>query len=313
MDSSTPLIKQILGVGDQWLDASPRQPATQRAYRIEIQRFARWLAATGAGQAPQFPANVVMAYLDDIASDDPKAHSRTGVSRTLKASSVLQTKRILTALLMWAAETGQLPLALATQGRRWKRRAPEYLGEQHHDAPARPPVRTPLSEEGKARSAFVTALSYWTGASPQQIARLRRRSLKVEGVVLQVHLPDGSGQMTVSYGPPAMVTMWRRLKELSHSSEFAIVRLGCASPVSPSTISRELRQATPGNGSNARALRRAGIETLRGQGWPEAVVLRQYRRRSLAQPKGPSSPRQLAQLMSQVPTNSIGLGVIAND
>lgn len=301
MKKQIPLAQRIRVLGDRWLGGAPRSTATQRAYRVEIQRLLHWLTATGGGQTGEVSANLLGRYLDDISSSKPEAYTLAGLQRALKTSSVLQSKRILAALLMWAAEADELPLALATQARRWKKPSAGAPAAERGPKHIKHPARALVSEEGQARREFVAALAYWLGASPQQISRLKRRSIRMHGSVLQVRLPDGAGQEAVSYGPPAMVQMWCRLKQLSCTSIYAIVRTGSSSPVSASTIVRELRQAgSLADGSNFRTLRKAGVTALRAQGWPEAIVLKQYRRKALAQPQSPLTPQRVAQLMSKV-------------
>jgi len=307
MKKQIPLAQHIRELGDRWLDAAPRCTATQRAYRVEIQRFLSWLAATSGGPPDEVSSNLLGRYLDDISSSTPEIYALAGLQRTLKSSSVLQSKRILGALLMWAAEANELPLALATQARRWKKSSAGVSAAERGPKRIEHPVRAPVSEEGQARREFVAALAYWLGASPQQISKLERRSIRMHGSVLRVRLPDGAGQEAVSYGPPAMVKMWCRLKQLSCTSTYAIVRIGSSSPVSASTIVRVLRLASSlADGSNFRTLRRAGVNALRAQGWPEAVVLKQYRRKALPQPQSPLTPQCVAQLMSKINLPTLG-------
>lgn len=286
MSSSSTLAAQLRELAIDWLDSSPRRPTTLRAYRVEVDRLLMWVGTYECGDLPQLTGDFLCRFLTCLASPEKVLYVRTGVRKPLRPSSVTQCRRILSALFLWGAEQGRVPLAVASQARRWS--GSRHISQGSGRTMARraaftqgAPAAT-LSESALRRE-FVCGLAYWCGARPADISTLRRADISISDKLLEVALPDGSGHQVRSYGPPAMAACWRELKRASEDSAFAVLRLGSDHPLSASSITRILAQTTRASGpTNSRDLRYAGTRNLRDAGWTETEIRRQYRRVALS-------------------------------
>jgi len=275
---------QLDALANDWLAASTRSPATKRAYWVEIRRLQTWLMGTHVARLMEMPSDSFREFLDCLVSESPLIYEQAGAQRQLKPSSALQSKRILSALLLWGAERGRTPIAVVTAARNW---APnEYSTQSNRTKPRRIRSRRLKmhinQDKATVRRDFARGLAYWLGAGPAAICNLRSKSVSIRHGTLVVRLPDGSGNLVRSYGPPELAECWKKLKEISHNAEFAVRWLNGNQPVSISTIARIL-SGTGGVRENSRSLRHDGILHYLSAGWDEAEIRRQYRRQALPQ------------------------------
>ena len=283
MSTLSPLRSQLEELAQDWLASSSRRPATQRAYWVEVRRLQAWTGTCPETALSRLPADFLCRFLGSLSSQDPTHYLALGIRKPLQPSSVLQSKRILSALFLWGAEQGRAPLTTVLQARRWE--PDETVRARRRPAkPAHSRKSRKVSAEGVAalRREFVQGLAFWMGARPMDICALRRASLHLRDEILEVELPDGVGRPMRSFGPPALARCWQQLKQATPHSAFAILHLEDDRPVTPSTVARVLMHA-PDRPMSARDLRCAGIRHLRRAGWSEAEIRRQYRRRALPQ------------------------------
>lgn len=281
--STATLYAQLDALADDWLASSSRASATQRAYRVEVSRMLTWAGSQRHISLTNLPDDYLCQFLECIASQQPACYLSAGIRKQLRPSSVLQSKRILTAMFLWGAEQDRVPIAISLNARRWKLGIADVTPE-NGALRSRVPAPKPAPQPGEAalRRDFVRGLAYWLGARPADISALRRTDLRIRDDVLEVVLPDGSGRPMKSYGPPELAQTWRKLRYICQESLFAVLRVGSTEALSVSAIARLLAPTTSTEPSNARALRRAGAQHLQELGWSESDIRNQYRRKALS-------------------------------
>ena len=107
--STATLYAQLDALADDWLASSSRASATQRAYRVEVSRMLTWAGSQRHISLTNLPDDYLCQFLECIASQQPACYLSAGIRKQLRPSSVLQSKRILTAMFLWGAEQDRVP------------------------------------------------------------------------------------------------------------------------------------------------------------------------------------------------------------
>lgn len=273
------LATRLVDLGARWMGELQLRPSTCRAYEFEVHRLARWATGLPDARLSALPEHFLIEFLDLLAATEQEHFARTGLTRPARDSSLLQAKRILSALFEWASANDLVPAAVGYASRRW--RVPEGRIMPPTDASPprrRNPVKTAGAEQ--ARNEFIFALARWAGARPQDISNLRRQDVQLRGKVLQVRLPDGKNIPADTYLPAVAAKAWKALLKQQCPSEYAISHPAKGMRLTPSKIARIITE-TDRAYRNARALRNEGIRQLHKEGWPDESIRAQLRRQTL--------------------------------
>ena len=273
------LASDLVGLGARWLNELEIRPSTQRAYKFEIHRLARWANGLPCTRLSALPEHFLSEFLDLLAATEQECFARAGLTHPARDSSLLQAKRILSALFEWASASGYVPAAVGYASRRW--RIPR--GRIVSTASTPPPRQKPRAKTAgftRARNQLIVALARWAGARPQDISNLRRSDVELRGSVLRVFLPDGKNAPVSTYLPAVAAKAWKDVLKQQPSGEYAISHTATGERLTPSRIARII--AETGSASwNARSLRDEGIRHFQKAGWPDDSIRSQLRRQSL--------------------------------
>ena len=270
-----------------WLSTRDLRDNTRRAYEQEVER---WMAFMRSKRLT-WP-RLCAAHVNHF-----RAQLESGVLHALGSQpsegSMRQCRRIVSAFVRWVvAEERAAPAVLAGLDQ-WREDAPASEGKTSF-----PRLTThdfePSTRGGGSRDKLAVALSYWTGATPAELAQLKTSAIST------------TGQVTFArYGRRDTVRVPRELAA-------AIVRVaaperfvfGGTSPPSPATmalrIRRYLEAQSPGGPRTARELRAAFIARARSAGWNLEEIRVQLRRPHLVAPPVPAPPSERLSALSKL-------------
>jgi hypothetical protein len=271
---------------EAWLASDTRAPATERAYRLELDRWQCWLVNQAIARREELTGDLVRRYLECLASDDPALLAGMGVRRPLLGSSLQQSRRILGAALLWLAGEGSISAGSALACKNWK--PPMRTRDARIQQPLLPNVFEPDEHPvgyRQARREFVTGVACWTGASPKEIASLKFRDVRSTRHGLDICLPSPSGAAVWTCAPVSLKPSWRILRAKAKQTGHAVSRLRENRPLGPGGIARVMNQLVRAKGEghsasrlSARRLRRAALDLLIRRGWSDADLRQHFRR-----------------------------------
>ncbi len=252
-----------------WLKSASLAPHTERAYRVEVDRFMVYLdrrnlalAELGSRQLERFWAQLRRGRLHNVA--------------TLPShGSLQQSRRILCAFLRWCAAAQLTPPDILTELRRSSVRETEAHGRPVRATPSAVPVANLLRIADLDGAA--AALSFWAGASPQELGALRTDAF--DWAQSQVTIARRSAETSVVL-PESLSASLRVLARGKHTYFF-----GHDAPASAASIAYRISKWGKRQGSataSARALRARFLEMAKLAGWTPDEIRGQMRRRKLA-------------------------------
>ena len=271
-----------------WLAAAPRAAHTHRAYRTELDRLARFLQSRSRDTTGLDPALIERFWRELVRG----AWHET--RQPPSASTLDQSRRILSAFIRWLVQQEHGPASLLTAVAKW--RTPERpTPASGRVAPS--PRSLPLSRllEVSDLDGAAAALCFWAGATPRELASLATR---------HVHAGHAHVELT-QRGVRGAVAIPRQLahalKSLIAPQQVWVFRLGAEPPTAAAMaqrVARWLRDHGGGEVTSARSLRAYFQRHARAHGWSSDEIRGQLWRPSLAPPPLVSpSPRRLATLL----------------
>jgi site-specific recombinase XerC len=274
MNVMTHSMQALRDLESDWLTASPRGPQTVRAYRNEIDRLARFLKLRGRENA-----TLDDTLLEQFWSELTRGawHETRGRPST---SSLDQSRRILSAFVTWMVREEKAPLSALTAVAKWRTPARRVDSESKADLPDR---ASPLPDLLRVShlDAAAAALSYWTGATPRELAALSTEDVDTK-------------RATVTFtqrGDAQQVVIPRRLARSLHAllvpGQKWVFRVGAERPTAAAMaqrVARWLASKNAGEVGSARALRSRFQQHARACGWNSDEIRSQLRRPSLPPP-----------------------------
>lgn len=268
---------------DAWLGETPRAEHTLRAYRTELDRLARFLRSRGHdGMGLNSP--LLESFWRELIRG---AWHET--RQPPSASTLNQSRRILSAFVRWLVQQEMVPAALLATVGGW---------------------RTPASTRATASSCAVplsrllqvsdldgaaAALCFWGGATPSELASLA--SAHVELSSAKVTFTQRSVSRTVAIPRP----LAKSLKPLMVADQPWVFGRGCVQTTSAAMaqrVARWLNRQGEKEAGNARALRAYFQRYAEAHGWNSDEIRGQLRRPSLPpRPLASPSHRRLASLV----------------
>lgn len=285
----THLPLDLEGLAELWLSGRPLSSATQRAYRLELSRFIRWASSMGLAM-DELRLEHLDAFGRCLASARPADLSKAGVGRPLLSSSMAQARRIVSAWMRWAAANSLLHPSVAGLPS-W----PDDVRVGERQQNLRPgPLQAALKVEGSttargARASLVTALAFWLGLGPAEIAAMQRRDVRAGKGGLEVRVPSPDGKRWIP-APRSLQKAWQAYDAVRPSGSTHAVgsQRDNDAPLSTATIARIIREvgsgsARPGSAAvlNARRLRATFIDLAISRGWSTDDLATHLRRRSI--------------------------------
>jgi len=280
----------MLAAFDAWLTERPLTLHTQRSYRREIERFARWMGSSDLRQLGDEP---LRGYLDALTSPDPIQQARAHITKALGSGSLLQAKRILGAFLLWLAARGECPVSMVLVLRSWRPEPapgrtstspPEIIDlyRKHVDTD-----RTQQVDTCALRDRCIQHLAFWTGAKLQEIAELRGGDLEIRHGKLRVQLRNPSGGLVWRRLPDICLAAWRRYraKIRQHRAQIDYAfrsQRDSTSGLSPVSIARAIAKIRDPRSSGVhgtlRGIRREFVAMAYQHGWRPMAVAHYLRR-----------------------------------
>lgn len=276
-------------LAEQWLSGRHLSGATQRAYRLELSRFIRWTSSVGLAMG-ELRLEHLGAFGRCLASERPSDLTRVGVSRPLLRSSIVQARRIVSAWMRWAAANSWLHPSVAGP-LNWPGDA--RMGESQSNLRAGPlqaalKAERPTTADG-ARASFVSALAFWLGLGPAEIADLRRGDVRVGKCGVEVRVPTPDGKRWIP-APSSLHKAWQSYDAVRPPGGTHAVgsQRVTDSPLSTATIARIIREGAGESARarsaaklNARRLRAAFINLAISRGWSTDDLAAHLRRQSI--------------------------------
>ena len=211
---------------EAWCEGRPLTPNTRRAYRREIERFAGWLE----GQPSQrLAGRHLQSYLHVLTSADPKHLASAGIAKPLSHGSLLQTKRILGAFLLWLAAEGDCELSAAMVIKAWcPKPASTDLSSPSFPMLYQGHAATKVEEHISLRvlrDRCIQHIGFWSGATRQELAALETRDLRTNRGILRIRLSSRTGPTLWLNLPDICLTWWRayraRVNRMATTTAFA--------------------------------------------------------------------------------------------
>jgi site-specific recombinase XerC len=260
-----------------WLAATPRSEHTLRAYRTELDRLARFLRSYGCDEAGLEPPLLERFWRELI---------RGGLHDTSQppsASTIDQSRRILSAFIRWLVQQEMAPVALLATVLAW--RTPKGVKPVSNcAAPARRALPLSCLLQVSDLDGAAASLCFWVGATPSELASLAGAHVKPSSA--KVTLTQRGISRTVAMPRP----LAKSLNALIRADQPWVFGRGGV-PSTPAAIAqrvaRWLNRFDGSNVSSARALRAYFQCYAEARGWNSDEIRGQLRRSSLP-------PRQLA-------------------
>lgn len=295
-------MEDIVELINLWSEERGLATNTQRAYALEVERFAYWISCIRGMSIYSCTSQHIVEYFDVLQLDPSNQHSQFHIRRrkALSPSSVEQTRRILKAFYEWGVRTRRLatnPL--------WDLR-PQVSQQELSNTLVKQPEIDPIvsrsatldMSEGALRLASIIHLGFWVGASAAEIAELTVNDLELNegGAYLSLPLRHSPSKTKVELPPQVAETLQNYLgkrygeKLASLTGEEPLISsLDGAFAVTGWAIwrtvhawqdsQRPMDVSTP---KGLRALRRSFIEIASSVGIQETVVARHLRRKRLS-------------------------------
>lgn len=234
-------------LADQWLVSRALNPVTTRAYRLETNRFIKWIASRESRKHNLLDSNLIAKYFSIVGSDQKEQFSQTGISKPLQTSSMLQTKRIINSWMRWSASMGLVKpeLALATE---WK---PPMRSNSDSEL-SRKQIKSLLTlinsnktpeSLSELRTKVLVSMAFWLGAKPSEISVMKFKDIRVTNAGIEVLLPKRASKPLWVTGPPQIKEVWKSYSSARGCSKFAISAIhDSEKPVSASSIGRIIRR-----------------------------------------------------------------------
>ena len=289
-------------LADLWLVEIDVSGVTQRAYRLELERFIRWVRVAGVAFS-ELNSQSFADFGNCICSDRPAILQPLGVSKPLLASSLGQTRRIVGAWLRWAAAEGWASASLATPSE-WpivyrKSMPKKIIAARQLDHVLSPNIKRKRLGLRKSREQFVAGLTFWLGLSPHEIAKLRRDDIRIREGRFELLTKEDDRFIGWTLAPDPLLHAWKSYEKERGTSKFAVTDIRTRNEVSVATIKRIVRGIrTPKADENAtesincRELRRSFIKHAIDCGWSSDDLKRHLRRQTIAGAVVPRKPRR---------------------
>lgn len=284
----TARLQPLCDLENVWLAAAPRAAHTHRAYRTELDRLARFLRSRSRDTTELDPLLLARFWRELVRG---AWHEKR---QPPSASTLDQSRRILSAFIRWLVQQEHGPASLLTAVAKW--RTPERPAPA--SACAVPSPRSlPLSRLLRVSDldGVAAALCFWAGATPRELAALATRH--VHAGHAHVELTQRGVRRAVAIPRPLAYA----LKSLIAPQQVWVFRLGPEPPTAAAMaqrVARWLRDHGGGDVTSARSLRAHFQRHARARGWSSDEIRGQLRRPSLAPPPLVSpSPRRLATLL----------------
>lgn len=271
--------KSIGDLADQWLSSKSLSAVTLRAYRVETNRFIRWMASNEGSRNNSLCLDLINSFFFTIGSEQAEIYSLAGISKPLHTSSMLQAKRIINLWMRWCAANQLVPAELALLNS-WKppkrtRVRPPDLSSVNLKQLLYPPAKASKSKSS-VRNSLIVSLAFWLGSKPSEISALKSKEIKVSKSGIEVRLPKGKTKSVWVPGPPPLLDAWKAYLRVRGKSKFAIESLSKPDKcISASSIGRIIRMSTsqkntptkPNEKVNSRQLKGLFVNHASAIGW----------------------------------------------
>lgn len=248
-----------------WLTSTPLAAHTQRAYRTEVSRLLSFTAGRNIPLDGLEPRQLNRFWRQLVSG---RLHH---VDTTPSPGSLQQSRRIISAFLRWCVTQKCAPVELLAELDRWS--IPESQERSHTSHPRQ--TSLPISSLVRAwdLNAAAAALSFWTGATPGELASLKTAA--IDGVENQVTIRRRQTMSTVAL-PEKLGADLRAL-----ASDGRVYLFGANDPPSAASVAQRIsRWSTAHNASmgSARRLRWQFLDMAKQAGWSSDEIRGQLRR-----------------------------------
>lgn len=256
---------QVMDLLSIWLASAPLATHTQRAYRTEVGRLVSFIERRNI-PLDELEPRLLKRFWRDLVSG--RMHR---VDTTPSPGSLQQSRRIVSAFLRWSVTQGHASVELLAELDQWS--IPESP-EPSVTACARQ-TSISISHLIRARdlNAAAAALSFWTGATPGELASLKTAA--IGGVESQVTIRRRQTLSTVMLPEE----LGADLKALA--SDGRAYFFGTHAPPSSASIAQRIARWSVEHNAlmgSARRLRRRFLDLAKQAGWNSDEIRSQMRR-----------------------------------
>lgn len=260
-----------------WLESNSLTALTQRSYRTEVERFTAFLEVRRAS-LPELQSRHLKRFWAQLI--DGRLH-RSG--RRPKAGSAQQSRRIVSAYLRWCVAHGFAPSDILSSLDEWE--IPAGAPELKNRSAVSPMAPMALLLEAADLDNAAAALSFWSGASPQELATVQIAAFDWTLATFAVDRGSTTSSVTL---PRSLADSLQRL-----GSEHKRYLFGDDHPSTAVSVARRIARWGNRCGAgavSARSLRAQFLSLAQSAGWTTDEIRNQVRRVDLRLPMSPPPP-----------------------